>query len=93
VQVDKSSDDVGLSVLFAFVRYLYNSEVEDEMHMCKPLHNNAEGENVCSYYNSQCPSLLTVRVCHSCDAEKFKLSSDGADKQQEMQIRLWWGLA
>jgi hypothetical protein len=71
VQDDKSSDDVGLSVLFAVVRYIYNDQVEDEMHMCKPLHNNTKGGDIYSYYNSQCPSHLTVRVCHSCDAEKI----------------------
>jgi hypothetical protein len=30
----------------------------------------------CSF-NSQCPSLLTVRVRQSCDAETLKASSDG----------------
>jgi hypothetical protein len=36
MQVDESIDVASLSVLLAFMRYIYNNQVEEEMLICKP---------------------------------------------------------
>lgn len=35
MQVYESTDFTGLSVVRAFVRYVYNNQVKEDMHMCK----------------------------------------------------------
>jgi hypothetical protein len=46
VQDDETSDITGLPVLLAFVRCIYDNEVEEEKLMCKPLSGHATGENI-----------------------------------------------
>jgi hypothetical protein len=46
MQVDESTDTAGLSVLLAFVRCIYNSPVEEEMLMCKPLPSQSIGGDI-----------------------------------------------
>jgi hypothetical protein len=48
VQVDESTDVAGLSVVLTFVRYIYNSQVEEEVLVCTYLPINNIGED--SYY-------------------------------------------
>jgi hypothetical protein len=56
MQVDESTVIAGLSVFLVFVRYLYGSEVEEEMLMCKPLPAHTAGEcifNVIGLYMAE----------------------------------------
>jgi len=43
MQLDEPTDIAGLSVLLVFVRYMHNSQVEEQMLMCKPLPVHSTG--------------------------------------------------
>jgi hypothetical protein len=45
MQVDEPTDVAGLSVLFAFVRYIYNNQVEEEMFICICLPTHTTGKD------------------------------------------------
>jgi hypothetical protein len=46
MQLDKSTDVTCLSALLAFVRYIYNNQVEEEMPICKRLPTHTTGEDI-----------------------------------------------
>uniref|UniRef100_K7FPI3 BED-type domain-containing protein n=1 Tax=Pelodiscus sinensis TaxID=13735 RepID=K7FPI3_PELSI len=46
LQLDESTDVAGLAVLLVFVRYNFNSSIEEDLLLCEFLQTNTTGENI-----------------------------------------------
>ena len=44
LQIDESTDVAGLVVLLVFVRYNYESQIEEDLLICKPLESHTMGK-------------------------------------------------
>uniref|UniRef100_K7FH88 BED-type domain-containing protein n=1 Tax=Pelodiscus sinensis TaxID=13735 RepID=K7FH88_PELSI len=52
LQLDESTDVAGLAVLLVFVRYDFNSSIEDDLLLCEFLQTNTTGENTFNCINN-----------------------------------------
>ncbi|CAG5001512.1 unnamed protein product [Parnassius apollo] len=46
MQLDESTDFVGLSILLVFVRYPFGGSIEEDLFLCTPLETNTTGEEI-----------------------------------------------
>ncbi|CAK1590342.1 unnamed protein product [Parnassius mnemosyne] len=46
MQLDESTDVVGLSILLVFVRYPFGGSIEEDLFLCTPLETNTTGEEI-----------------------------------------------
>lgn len=46
IQLDESTDVVGLSILLVFVRYPFGRSIEEDLFLCAPLETNTTGEEI-----------------------------------------------
>jgi hypothetical protein len=63
VQTDEYTGATGLSVLLVFVRYMYDSNVEEETLMCKPLHTHNTTEDILN--------LIDLYMAEGCERSWF----------------------
>uniref|UniRef100_K7GDR9 DUF4371 domain-containing protein n=1 Tax=Pelodiscus sinensis TaxID=13735 RepID=K7GDR9_PELSI len=52
LQLDESTDVAGLAVLLVFVRYDFNSSIEEDLLLCEFLQTNTTGENIFNCINN-----------------------------------------
>ncbi len=46
IQIDDSTDIVGMANLLTFVKYEFDGEIEENFLFCRPLHSNATAEAI-----------------------------------------------
>ncbi|XP_008183154.1 zinc finger BED domain-containing protein 5-like [Acyrthosiphon pisum] len=68
IKLDKSTDVAGLSILLVFVRYIFETSIEEDLLLCTPLDTNTTGEEIFkvidSYMNKhQVDWVKCIDVC------------------------------
>ena len=64
LQVDESTDVAGLAIMLVFVRYVYKSDVKEELLFCKPLPCHATGEDIFKVFDQYfTENELTLTNC------------------------------
>ncbi|XP_060881854.1 zinc finger BED domain-containing protein 5-like [Metopolophium dirhodum] len=68
IQLDESTDVAGLSILLVFVRYIFETSIEEDLLLCTPLDTNTTGEEIFkvidSYMNKhQVDWVKCIDVC------------------------------
>ncbi|XP_050058770.1 zinc finger BED domain-containing protein 5-like [Aphis gossypii] len=68
IQLDESTDVAGLSILLVFVRYIFETSIEEDLLLCTPLYTNTTGEEIFkvidSYMNKhQVDWVKCIDVC------------------------------